>query len=287
MLAEARATRHGRRSRRLGQNFLTDPNLLDAIVRDANLSSDDVVLEVGGGEGALSERLAPAVAHVHVIELDERLRVGLEELARAHENVSLTWGDAMRLDLAALAPEPTALVSNLPYSIATPLLLRTIDELPSLDRWTAMVQREVAERLRAAHGSRTYGAPSALVQLACTVEILRFVDPEVFSPRPRVDSALVGLRRHGPAPPPRTKWLISAAFAHRRKSLPRSVELAAEAVPERAWPGLTPRELRARTRSALEQLGHPVAARAESLTPDELARIAHFVEAAAANSEQA
>lgn len=278
--AEAHAKRRGRRSRRLGQNFLTDPNLLDAIVSDAELRPEDIVLEVGGGAGALSERLAPEVARLHIIELDERLQASLKHLERDHENVALTWGDAMRVDLGALRPAPNAMVSNLPYSIATPLLLRTIDELPTLDRWIVMVQREIANRLRARHGSRTYGAPSVLVQLSCSVEVLRSVDPEVFSPRPRVDSALIRFRRHGPAPRPAIRWLVSAAFAHRRKALPRSVELAAEAVPsEREWPRLTPRELRDRLRGALEELGHPVAARAESLAPPEFVKLAEELSA--------
>ncbi len=269
----------GRRSRRLGQNFLTDPNLLDAIVRDAELRPEDVVLEVGGGEGALTERLAPVVAHLHVVELDDRLRPGLEKLAEAHPSLALTWGDAMRIDLAALRPTPSAMVSNLPYSIATPLLLRTIEELPSLDRWTVMVQREIADRLRAGHGSRTYGAPSVLVQLCCEVELLRAVDRKVFSPRPRVDSALIQIRRRGRAPSPATRWLVSAAFSHRRKSLPRSIELAAEAAATgREWPSLTPRELRDRSRAALETVGHAAGARAEALAPDEFSALADYLE---------
>ena len=275
--------RPGRRSRRLGQNFLTDRNLLDAIVRDAELRPEDVVLEVGGGEGALTERLAPAVAHLHVVEFDGRLRECLEPLAQAHRNVALTWGDAMRIDLAALRPEPTAMVSNLPYSIATPLLLRTIEELPSLDRWIVMVQREIADRLRAGHGNRTYGAPSVLVQLCCDVELLRKVDREVFSPRPRVDSALIRIRRRGRAPSAATRWLVSAAFSHRRKSMPRSIELAAQAAASaRAWPGLTPRDLRDRSRLGLEAIGHQAAARAEALAPAEFSALAENLDQALA-----
>ena len=154
------------RQRRFGQNFLADTNLLDTIVRESGAAADDVVLEIGGGGGALTERLAPAVARLHVIELDEGLRPELEALAAEHRNVELTWGDAMRADLAALDPPPTKIVSNLPYSVATPLLLRTIEQLPGVGSWTVMVQREIADRLRAAPGSRTYGAPSVLVQLA-------------------------------------------------------------------------------------------------------------------------
>ena len=119
-----------RSSRRLGQNFLADPNLLDAIVREAELDPADVILEVGGGGGALTERMAPAVACLHVIEVDERLRDELEPLAQAAGNVNVVWGDAMRVEMEDLAPAPTKMVANLPYSIATPLLIRTIPSSP-------------------------------------------------------------------------------------------------------------------------------------------------------------
>ena len=158
----------------------------------------DVVLEVGGGEGALTERLAPPVADVVVVELDRGLERALGGVAAAHPQRRLVWGDAMRVDLAELDPAPTAVVSNLPYSIATPLILRTIAELPSVRSWTVLVQREIADRLRAAPGTRTYGSPSVLVQLACEVKLLRAVDRAVFTPRPRVDSALLRLRAHRP-----------------------------------------------------------------------------------------
>jgi len=244
---------------RLGQNFLSDPNLLDAIVRDAELDRDAVVLEVGAGEGVLTERLAVAAAHVHSIEIDRRLEPVLAPLA-ARPEVDLHWGDALELDLAGLDPAPTAVVSNLPYAVATPVILRTVAELPSVRRWTVMVQREIADRLRAAPGSRTYGSPSATVQLACEVKLLRKVDPAVFRPRPRVESAILGLRRTGPGADASTRELIRAAFAHRRKSLARSVE--------HVRPGTL-----AATRAALEELGLDPGARAESLAPEDFAAL--------------
>jgi len=244
---------------RLGQNFLSDPNLLDAIVRDAELAPEDVVLEVGAGEGVLTERLAAVAAQVHFIEIDRGLEPALSG-AIALPNVDLHWGDAMKVDLGALAPPPTAMVANLPYSVATPLLLRTIDELPSLGRWTVMVQREIADRLRAAPGNRTYGSPSVLVQLACEVELVRKVDPAVFKPRPRVDSAILSLRRTGLAADQPTRELVRAAFAHRRKSLARSLEHS------------RPGSLDA-ARSALVELGFAADARAEALGAEDFANL--------------
>ena len=246
---------------RLGQNFLADPNLLDAIVREADVGPDDVVLEVGGGEGVLSERLAAEAAHLHVVELDERLRPELEALAERQAGMSVVWDDAMHVDFAALDPPPRAMVANLPYSIATPLILRTIAALPGMTRWTVMVQREIADRLRASPGSKAYGSPSVMAQLACRVELLRAVDPAVFRPRPRVASALVRLERVAPWPGDAVERLVRAAFAHRRKALARSVALA----------GVASRE---RTIAALEEAGLDPGTRAEALAPPEFLLVA-------------
>jgi 16S rRNA (adenine1518-N6/adenine1519-N6)-dimethyltransferase len=246
---------------KLGQNFLADPNLLEAIVRDAQLEDGDVALEIGGGEGALTERIAERVAHVHVVEMDVRLADELEALAADAGNVSVVRGDAMRLDLASLDPAPTTVPSNLPYSIATPVLLRTIAELPSVRTWTVMVQREIADRLRAAPGTLAYGSPSVLVQLACEAELLRTVNRAVFRPRPRVDSALLRLRRIAPAPAAGLARLVRDAFAHRRKPLASSVELAGGAS-------------RPEARAALERVGLPADIRAERLTPADFTALA-------------
>lgn len=245
---------------RLGQNFLSDPNLLDAIVRDAELVPDAVVLEIGVGEGVLTERLLAAARHVHAVEIDRGLEPALVALS-ARPELDLHWGDAMDIDLVSFDPAPTAVVSNLPYSVATPVILRTVEELPSVERWTVTVQREIADRLRAAPGSRTYGGPSVLVQLASEVRMLRTVDPAVFRPRPRVESAILAMRRTGPGADTATRELVRAAFAHRRKSLARSVE------------HVRPGSLGA-VRRALEELGLPENARAEQLSPEEFRALA-------------
>jgi 16S rRNA (adenine1518-N6/adenine1519-N6)-dimethyltransferase len=247
--------------RRLGQNFLADPNLLDVIVRDAELAPSDVVLEVGGGGGALTERLSPSVERVHVIEVDQRLRDQLRPLAQEAGNVSVVWDDAMKVVLGDLHPAPNKLVANLPYSIATPILLRSIAELPSVELWVVMVQREIADRLMAEPGTKEYSAPSVLVQLACELTMLRTVDPAVFVPRPRVGSALLRLRRTAPGASEDLAALVRLAFAHRRKSLARSLELSRAGSLEPA-------------RRALVSIGKPEDARAETLSPEEFQRFA-------------
>jgi 16S rRNA (adenine1518-N6/adenine1519-N6)-dimethyltransferase len=160
------------------------------------------------------------------------------------------------------------MVANLPYSIATPLIIRTIAELPGVEAWTLMVQREIADRLRASPWTRAYGSPSVLVQLACEVRMLRKVDRAVFTPRPRVDSALIGLRRIGPAASDAVAKLVRSAFAHRRKSLARSLE--------HARPGT-----RQPAREALAELGLAPDARAEQLAPAQFVALAEMLGAAA------
>jgi 16S rRNA (adenine1518-N6/adenine1519-N6)-dimethyltransferase len=246
-----------RPKRDLGQNFLIDSNLLDVIARAAALATDDVVLEVGGGLGVLSEHLAERVAHVHVVELDRSLEPALRDALDAHPNTTLYLADAVKLDLATLQPPPTKVVANLPYGVAATVILRTIAELPQVTTWIAMVQKEVGERLAAQAGTPAYGVPSVLAQLACDVRVLRPVSRTVFHPVPNVDSVLVGLTRRGPAPEPALRALVRHGFAHRRKALARSLSLA---------PGAQP-EIRNRARAALEAIGKPADARAEQLAP--------------------
>ncbi len=253
-----------RPKRDLGQNFLIDSNILGVIERAAELTDDDVVLEIGGGLGVLSEHLAQRAAHVHVVEVDRALVPALEDALAAHANSSLHVADALELDLRALEPAPTKVVANLPYGIAAGAILRTIEELDGVTRWVAMVQREVGERLAAAPGTPAYGVPSVIAQLACDVRVHRAVSRTVFHPVPNVDSVLVVLRRTGPAAPAELRALVHAAFAHRRKALARSLALA---------PGYGP-DVRDRARRAVVDLGHPADVRAERLSPADFRALA-------------
>ncbi len=252
------------RTRELGQNFLVDRNILGVIDRLAALHGDDVVLEIGGGLGVLSERIAGRVRHVHVVEVDRELESRLRETLTPFANVTLHIADALQIDLAALDPVPDKVVANLPYGIAATAILLTIEQLPSVRDWVVMVQREVGERLAASPGSGDYGVPSVLAQLACDVKVLRPVARTVFRPVPNVDSVLVGLRRRGPAADPRERAVVHEAFAHRRKALAGSLALA---------PGAPP-GIRDRARAALTGMGLPADVRAERLSPSEFVELA-------------
>ena len=256
-----------RPNRELGQNFLIDNNILGVIGRAAELDPADVVLEVGGGLGVLSEYLAARVGHLHVVEIDASLEAPLAEALEPFPNTSLHLADAVKLDLAALAPPPTKVVANLPYGVAATVLIKSVAELPGAALWVAMVQREVGERLAAAPGGKSYGATSVLAQLSCQVRVLRRVPRTVFHPEPNVESALVVMRRDGPAPPPELNALVHAGFAHRRKALAGSLALS---------PG-APDDLRAAAREALTALGLPADARAESLAPQDWPRLADAI----------
>ncbi len=253
-----------RPDRELGQNFLIDSNILGVIERAAELGPEDVVLEIGGGLGVLSEHLATRAKHVHVVEVDRRLREALLDATEGHANVSVHWADAMTMDLAALSPAPRKVVANLPYGVAAGALLRTIEELGDVEVWVAMVQKEVGERLAAAPGSSAYGAPSAIAQLACEVRVLRAIPRTVFHPAPNVDSVLVGMRRRGAAPSAALRALVGGAFAHRRKTLASSLALS----------GRVEGGSRERTRAALVELGLPEDVRAERLSPQEFRALA-------------
>lgn len=279
-----------RPSRELGQNFLIDSNILGVIERAAELDAADVVLEIGGGLGVLSEHLASRVAHVHVVEVDERLRDALDDATAPFANVTVHWADAMRLDLRALRPPPSKLVANLPYGIAASAILRTLEQLPSVRLCVAMTQREVGERLAARPGGGEYGVPSVLAQLECDVRVLRAIPRTVFHPVPNVDSVLVSLRRRvpsevassapseaapgtpsggAPGSPPEPvsealRALVTGSFAHRRKTLVGSLALS----------GGAGARARAQVRDALARIGQPADVRAERLSPEDFRALA-------------
>ena len=243
--------------RELGQHFLVDENILGVIGRLAQLDPDDAVLEIGPGLGVLTRYLAARVALVHAVEVDRSLEAYLPRL----ENVHYVWGDALRVDLAALEPCPGKLVSNLPYNVATPLVVESLHGLPSLAAWCVMVQREAAGRFFAEPATKAYGAVSVLVQLAAERTGWHSVSRQVFRPRPNVDSALVAFRRKQlPEQFLAVKRVVEAAFAHRRKTLANSLELS----------GVTTRAI---AQGALAELDLDPSVRAETLEPEKFVRL--------------
>jgi 16S rRNA (adenine1518-N6/adenine1519-N6)-dimethyltransferase len=237
-----------RAKKELGQHFLVDENILGVIGRLAELDEEDVVLEVGPGLGVLTTYLADRVRQVYAVELDASLGPQLLERLAGRPNVELRFGDALRLDLAEAAPRATKLVANLPYNIATPLLVESLDGLPELSLWCVMVQREVADRFFALPSTKAYGAVSVLIQLAAERTGFHPVSRNVFRPRPNVESAIVAFRRKPlPADFAHVKRIVQAAFAHRRKKLANSLELsgidpARGAIPDVRAEELTPAE---------------------------------------------
>ena len=241
----------------LGQHFLIDDNILGVIGRLAELEPSDVVLEVGPGLGVLTRYLADRVEWVHAAEIDRSLEPGLRDIPKT----TLHWGDALVLEPETLDPVPGKLVSNLPYNVATPLVVESLDRYPAVTLWCVMVQREVADRFFAPPRTKAYGAVSVLVQLATERSGFHPVSREVFRPRPNVDSALVAFRRVTPGIDPAVKGIVEGSFAHRRKTLANSLALSGRASRERAT-------------AALEALGRPSGARAEELAPPEFVALA-------------
>jgi 16S rRNA (adenine1518-N6/adenine1519-N6)-dimethyltransferase len=252
-------------NRELGQHFLVDENILGVAGRLADLQPDDVVLEVGAGLGVLTAYLADRVRLVHAVELDRSLEPHLRRELGERENVELVFGDALRLPLDALDPAPTKLVANLPYQIATPLVVESLGGLPSLEAWCVMVQREVADRFFAGPGTKSYGAVSVLVQLTAERTGFHPVGRTVFRPPPNVDSALVAFTRTRSWGPEldHVKEIVQEAFAHRRKKLANSLELSGRS--------------RSEAEAALAELAVSIATRAEALRPEQFLRLAELL----------
>jgi 16S rRNA (adenine1518-N6/adenine1519-N6)-dimethyltransferase len=245
-----------------GQHFLVDRNVLGVIERLAALDPVDVVLEVGPGLGVLSAFLAERVRHVHAVEIDVALAEPLAAALDGQSNVTLVFGDALALDVSALGPRPNKLVANLPYNVATPLVVETLVGAPGLTSWCVMVQREVADRFFAEPGTKAYGAVSVVVQLHARRTGFHPVARTVFRPPPNVDSALVAFERTTPpSDAERVRRVVSGAFSHRRKTLPNALALA----------GVASREVAV---GALAAIGRAPAVRAEALAPEEFVRLA-------------
>jgi len=255
--------------RALGQHFLADPNTARRIVRLAELEPGARVLEIGPGLGSLTVALAEAGTRVRALEVDPHLVAVLDEAVAGLDDVTVEQGDALTVDLAGLTDGPWACVSNLPYNVATPIVIRLLEEAPSVTRFVVMLQREVGERLAAPPGHRAAGAVSVKVAYYAQARIVGVVPPSVFIPAPAVDSVLVRLDRR-PAPPvvvPSAEQLfrlVRAGFSQRRKMLRGALRA----------------ELGARTAGVLTAAGIAPGARAESLSLDEWASLSR---AAAAN----
>jgi 16S rRNA (adenine1518-N6/adenine1519-N6)-dimethyltransferase len=238
--------------KRFGQHFLKDPNTARIVV--SGVTKEDVVLEVGPGRGFLTAFLAERAGLVHAVEIDPDVLPALRGATGGLDNVRVHEGDALRFDYSKLDPAPNRLVANLPYNVASPLVLMLLEEVGSLEMLRFMVQLEVARRMAAERGTKDYGAYAVLAQLLARVRILHKVPPTVFDPPPRIHSAVVEMERERPPDDyERIKSLVLGAFRSRRKRLVNNL-------PEPARSG-APR--------ALHTLGYGPNARAEELAPED------------------
>ncbi|WP_250027862.1 16S rRNA (adenine(1518)-N(6)/adenine(1519)-N(6))-dimethyltransferase RsmA [Paractinoplanes maris] len=249
-------------TKKLGQNFLHDPNTIRRIVTAAGLTPDDVALEVGPGLGSLTLGLAGAVRHVHAVEIDPRLAAALPETVTA-AHLTVHQADALHVRGADFDPAPTMLVANLPYNVAVPVVLHLLAQLPTLRGGLVMVQKEVADRLVAGPGSKVYGVPSVKLAWYAQARAAGKVPPAVFWPVPNVDSGLVAFSRRTPPPGADRRAVfavVDAAFAQRRKTLRAALA---------GWAGGA-----ARAEQVLVAAGISPQARGESLTVEQFAAIA-------------
>ncbi|MBC7460838.1 MAG: ribosomal RNA small subunit methyltransferase A [Thermoleophilia bacterium] len=243
----------------LGQHFLVDNNVLDVIERLAELTPDDVCYEPGVGVGVLTDYLARRVRHVHGVEMDHRLEPAIDAMSADLANVTIHWSDATELDPATLTPEPTKMVSNLPYHVAAPIVAEALQHAPGLRFYCVMVQREIGDRFFADEGSKGYNALSVLLRTTCERTGMHKVSRSVFVPPPNVDSVLIAFRRTdrllAPDRVPAFAAFTKTAFMHRRKTLANNLQTAGIA-------------LREATVAALAEVDLPPAARPEQLSPE-------------------
>ena len=266
----------------LGQNFLTDHNILGIIADAARLTKDDTVLEIGAGTGTLTETLSKQARHVVAVEIDERLISVLRKRFSASSNITVVQGDFLQLNLtelmasSTLISEKSKVVANLPYYITSPIILRLLSHAKLFERLVILVQKEVAERIVAAPGSKRYGAFSVAVQYHATAEIVAVVPPGAFWPQPKVDSAVVRMMIREA---PQVKILdeavffavVRGGFAKRRKTILRALSMAGKTFPQLAF--IKEYDIR----RILSETGVDPARRAETLEIEEFAKIADAI----------
>lgn len=264
--------------KKFGQNFLVDPHVLEKIIRAAQISKEDVVLEIGPGIGTMTQCLAEAARQVIAVEIDENLIPILKETLRAYANVHVIHEDILKVDICALAQEyhggkPIKVVANLPYYITTPIIMGLFEQHVPIDSITVMVQKEVAERMQAGPGTKDYGALSLAVQYYAEAYLVANVPPNCFIPRPKVGSAVIRLTAHQ-TPPVKVEEeklmfaLIRASFNQRRKTLHNGLNNSPEIPYSKEEIG-----------RALEDLGFSPSVRGEALTLGQFGELANYFSA--------
>ena len=262
--------------KRFGQNFLIDGNVVEKIVREAGVTKDDFVLEIGPGIGTMTQLLCENAREVAAVEIDTNLIPILKETLAAYDNVTVINEDILKVDIAALAKEknggrPIKVVANLPYYITTPIIMGLFESHVPIDSITIMVQKEVADRMQVGPGTKDYGALSLAVQYYAKPEIIANVPPNCFMPRPNVGSAVIRLTRHETVPVQVEDEklmfrLIRASFNQRRKTLANGlnnspeIHLSKEVIQE-----------------SIEELGVPVTIRGEALTLEQFAALSNII----------
>lgn len=262
--------------KKFGQNFLIDEHVLGKIIRSAEITEDDFVVEIGPGIGTLTQYLAASAREVAAIEIDDALIPILEDTLSAYDNVTVIHEDVLKVDLCKLAEEknagkPIKVVANLPYYITTPIIMGLFENHVPVESITIMVQKEVADRMKTGPGSKDYGALSLAVQYYAKPELVANVPPNCFMPRPRVGSAVIRLTRHTEVPVQAEVeklmfQIIRASFNQRRKTLVNGLGNAPELKISKEV-----------TAAALEEMGLPKAVRGEALTLEQFAELSNRI----------
>lgn len=261
--------------KKYGQNFLIDQGIVEKIVREAGVTKDDFVLEIGPGIGTMTQILCENAREVAAVEIDRKLIPILNDTLSEYDNVTIINDDILKVDINKLAEEknggrPIKVVANLPYYITTPIIMGLFESHVPLDSITIMVQKEVADRMQTGPGSKDYGALSLAVQFYAKPEIVVNVPPECFMPRPNVGSAVIRLKRHETRPVDVKDEklmfrIIRASFNQRRKTLANGLNNSPEI-------GYTKEQIAA----AIEELGRGASIRGEALTLEEFARLSNI-----------